>query len=68
MSQKDEYDELLERCNKMSFLLGIVTGCLIEFTKDKTLSKVEKKPMMDLLRRVSYGIDELYYNRKSDDN
>ena len=60
-----EHQELIDRCAKMSFLLGLVTGGLLEFLRDTAIPNYQKEPMLELLTRVTNGIEELYYKEES---
>ncbi len=60
-----ENEELIERCNKMSFYLGILTGGLYELlSSDYKLLDYQKKHISDLLDKVTKGINELYYSEE----
>jgi hypothetical protein len=59
-----DIQELIDRCTRMSLILGIVTGCLLELIRDDRLPNIMKEPLYELLTRVTNGIDELFYNDK----
>ena len=42
-----QYEDVVSRCNKMSFLLGLATGGLSE--------------VIDLLNKLMEGVAQLYY-------
>lgn len=39
----NEHQELIDRCAKMSFLLGLVTGGLLEFVRDEKIAYYQKE-------------------------
>lgn len=57
----DNY-ELINKCTKMSFLLGMTISAL-EFISDGDLPMDKKQPIADLLNRLNIGVDELCYNQ-----
>ena len=59
-----DIQELIDRCTRMSLILGMVTGCLLELIRDDRLPNIMKEPLYELLTRVTNGIDELFYNDK----
>lgn len=59
-----DIQELIDRCTRMSLMLGMVTGCLLELIRDDRLPNIMKEPLYELLTRVTNGIDELFYNDK----
>lgn len=59
-----QLDELMERGNKMSYLLGLCTGCLLELVGDASLANFQKEKLQDLLSRLYPSIDELFYQEK----
>jgi hypothetical protein len=48
----------------MSVMLGMVTGCLLEVIRDDRLPNFMKKPLCELLTRVTNGIDDIIYENK----
>ncbi len=54
--------ELINRCNKMSFLLGLALGSLTEIIRIETLPNCTKQPVVDALNQLMKGIEELYYS------
>lgn len=56
--------QLIIRCEKMSLLLGFVTGTLLECVRDENLTDRQKAPILDLLSRLSSEIEELYYSKE----
>ncbi len=62
-----QLDELMERGNKMSYLLGLCTGCLLELVGDASLANFQKEKLQNLLQRLYPAIDELYYKDKPKD-
>lgn len=58
--------ELMDKCTRMSILLGMVTGVLIEVVRDDRLPNILKQPLFELLTRVTNGVDELYYNKDAE--
>ena len=59
-----DIQELINRCTRMSIMLGMVTGCLLEITKDYRLPNFMKEPLYELLERVTKGIDDIIYKNK----
>lgn len=61
----NEREELIVRCNKMSFYLGILTGGLYELlNSDHKLLDYQKRHIEVLLNRVTEGLQELYYSEE----
>lgn len=56
-----QLDELIDRCNRMSYLLGLCTGCLLELIGDSSIPNFQKEKLQDLLSRLYPSIDELFY-------
>ena len=59
-----DIQELINRCTRMSIMLGMVTGCLLELIRDDRLPNLMKEPLLELLTRVTTGIDDLIYDNK----
>lgn len=59
-----DIQELINRCTRMSIMLGMVTGCLLELIRDDRLPNIMKEPLIELLTRVTTGIDDLIYDNK----
>lgn len=59
-----DIQELINRCTRMSIMLGMVTGCLLEVIRDNRLPNFMKEPIYDLLTRLNNGIDDIIYENK----
>lgn len=55
------YDDVVSRCNKMSFLLGMATDALSEIIRIDNRPNEQKKPTIDLFHQLMNGVDDLYY-------
>lgn len=55
------YDDVVSRCNKMSFLLGLATGGLSEVIRIDRRPQAEKQATLDLLNKLMEGVEQLYY-------
>ena len=62
-----EIEQLIEKCTKISLLLGMATGCLLELVRDERVPMFQKQPLIELLTRLSTGIDQIYYNKADED-
>lgn len=61
----NQLEELVNRCNKMCYLLGLCSGCLLELVRDERMPNFQKLPLLELLTRVTNGVDELYFKDKT---
>ena len=59
-----DIQELINRCTRMSIMLGMVTGCLLEVIRDDRLPNFMKEPLYELLTRITKGIDDIIYENK----
>ena len=59
-----DIQELINRCTRMSIMLGMVTGCLLELIRDDRLPNIMKEPLYELLTRMNKGIDDIIYENK----
>lgn len=55
------YEDVVSRCNKMSFLLGLATGGLSELIRLDLRPQEQKQPTIDLLNKLMLGVEQLYY-------
>jgi hypothetical protein len=62
-----DIQELINRCTRMSIMLGMVTGCLSELIRDDRLPNIMKEPLYELLTRVTKDIDDIIYENKTAD-
>jgi len=56
------FQTLVNRCTKMSYLLGVATGGIYHLIHDETVPYCQKEPLSRLLEMLHKGCDELYYN------
>lgn len=59
-----DIQELINRCTRMSIMLGMVTGFLLEVIRDERLPYFMKEPLYELLSRITKGIDDIIYENK----
>ena len=59
---KSQNEELVEKCNKMALLLGIVRCSLGGMVECSSVSMESKKNIASLLEFLTPRIDELFYN------
>jgi hypothetical protein len=59
---KNQRDELIDKCNKMALLLGIVRGSLGGIYDCPTTPIQTKQTILSLLEFLNPRIDELFYN------
>ncbi len=57
----EKLEELFNRAAKMSYLLGIATGGMLQLLMDSTIPNCQKESLSRLLEQIHKGIDELYY-------
>lgn len=56
--------DLINRCTKMSFLLGLAMGALSDVMRDTTIANFQKEYISHALQDLYKGIDELYYKEE----
>ena len=59
--------ELMRRCDKMSFLLGLATAGLFHIVGNDDRPVYMKEPLVNLLNRLMDGVDELFYKGQKKD-
>lgn len=60
-------NELIDRCNRMSYWLGFTWSALNTLVNDEKVPEYQKENMRILLDMLTEGIEDIFYKKKSDD-
>lgn len=62
-----QLDELIDRCNRMSYWLGFTWSALNTLVMDEKVPEYQKENIRLLLDKLTEGVEGIFY-RKEDDN
>lgn len=65
ISMKDE--DLIDRCNRMSYWLGFTWSALNTMVVDNRVPECQKETVRALLGMLTDGIDNIFYKDKKDE-
>ena len=62
-----QLDELIDRCNRMSYWLGFTWSALNTLVIDEKVPEYQKENIRLLLDRLTEGVEGIFYRKKEDE-
>lgn len=63
----NQLDELIDRCNRMSYWLGFTWSALNTLVIDEKVPEYQKENIRLLLDRLTEGVEGIFYRKKEDE-
>ena len=60
-------NELIDRCNRMSYWLGFTWSALNTLANDDKVPEFQKENMRILLKMLTDGIEDIFYKEKENE-